>query len=121
MYQAYLLAGQECRKLQQVKESCAFYPNTTVTTDIQYKCTAKQRQTLVLRNDMYMEFCELLFIQNDTYVFVLMNIHKGIFISEYNLHYVTKGSLGLQSINVNDLLDFYTLVSYILMDAKSFH
>lgn len=27
MYQAYLLAGQECSKLLQVKDSCAFYPN----------------------------------------------------------------------------------------------
>lgn len=27
MYQAYILAGQECSKLLQVKKSCAFYPN----------------------------------------------------------------------------------------------
>lgn len=27
MYQAYVLAKQECSKLLQVKDSCAFYPN----------------------------------------------------------------------------------------------
>ncbi|KAI3362801.1 hypothetical protein L3Q82_001848 [Scortum barcoo] len=118
MYQAYLLAGQECSKLLQVKDSCAFYPNlysdtikhtvkelafsernTTVTTDIQYKGTAyKKGQFLVYSNDEYMEFGELLLIliQNDTSVYVLMDIHKGIFLSEYHLYSVTKDSLGLQ-------------------------
>ncbi len=136
MYQAYLLAGQECSKLLQVKDSCAFYPNlysntikhavrelafsesnTTVTTDIQYKGTAyKKGQFLVYRNDEYMEFGELLLIliHNDTSVYVLMDIHKGTFLSEYHLYSVTKDSLGLQCININDLPDFYPLVSYIL-------
>lgn len=136
MYQAYLLAGLECSKLLQVKESCVFYPNlysdtirhavrelafsesnTTVTTDIQYKGTAyKKGQFLVYRNDEYMEFGELLLIliQNDTSVHVLMDIHKGIFLSEYHLYSVTKDSFGLQCININDLPDFYPLVSYIL-------
>lgn len=135
MYQAYLLAGQECSKLLQVKDSCAFYPNlysntikhavrelafsesnTTVTTDIQYKGTAyKKGQFLVYRNE-YMEFGELLLIliHNDTSVYVLMDIHKGTFLSEYHLYSVTKDSLGLQCININDLPDFYPLVSYIL-------
>lgn len=136
MYQAYLLAGQECSKLLQVKDSSVFYPslysdtikhavrelafsesNTTVTTDIQYKGTAyKKGQFLVYRNNEYMEFGELLLIliKNDTSVYVLMNIHKGIFLSEYHLYSVTKDSLGLQCININDLPDFYPLVSYIL-------
>lgn len=76
----------------------------------------KKGKLLVYRNDEYMEFGELLFIliQNDTSVYVLMDIHKGIFISEYHLYSVTKDSLGLQFININDLPDFYPLVSYIL-------
>lgn len=133
MYQAYLLAGQECSKLLQVKDSCGVYhnlysntikhavrelafseTNTTVTTD---KGTAyKKGQFLVYINDEYMEFGELLLIliQNDTSVYVLMDIHKGIFLSEYHLYSVTKDSLGFQCININDLADFYPLVSYIL-------
>ncbi|XP_047447613.1 uncharacterized protein LOC125012054 [Mugil cephalus] len=136
MYQAYLLAGQECSKLLQVKDSFAFYPNlysdtikhavrglafsqsnTTVTTGIQYKGTAyKKGQCLVYRNDEYLKFGELLLIliQNDTSVNVLMDIHKGVFLSKYHLYSVTKDSLGLQCININDLPDFYPLVSYIL-------
>jgi hypothetical protein len=134
MYQ--VLAGQECGTLLQVKESCAFYPNlysdtikhavrelafsendTKVTTDIQYKGTAyKKGQFLVYRNDEYMDFGELLLIliQNDTSVYILMDIHKGTFLSEYHLYSVTKDSLGLQCINIDDLPDFYPLVSYIL-------
>lgn len=66
-------------------------------------------------NDEYMEFGELLLIliHNDTSVYVLMDIHKGTFPSEYHLYSVTKDSLGLQCININDLPDFYPLVSYI--------
>lgn len=136
MYQAYLLAGQECSELQEVIDSCAFYPNlysdtvqhavrelafsesnTTVSTYIQYKGTAyKKGQLLVYRNDEYMEFGELLLIliKEGTSVYVLMDIHKGVFLSEYHLYSVTKDSLGLQCININDLPDFYPLVSYIL-------
>lgn len=136
MYQAYLFAWQECSKLLQVRDSCAFYPelysntikhavrelafsesNTTVTTNIQYKGTAyKKGQFLVYRNDEYMEFGELLLIliHKDTSVYVLMDIHKGTFLSEYHLYSLTKESLGLQCINIHDLPDFYPLVSYIL-------
>lgn len=145
MYQAYLLAGQQYTELLQVKDGCAFYPNlysdavkhavrelafsesnTTVATDIQYKGTAyKKGQFLVYINDEYIEFGELLLIliQNDTSVYVLMDIHKGTFLSEYHLYSVTKDSLGLECVNINDLLDFYPLVSYTVfwMDTKSFH
>lgn len=136
MYQAYLLAGQECNKLLKVKDSCPFYSNlysktikhafkvliflgikTTVTTDIEYKGTAyKKGQFLVYRNDDCMEFGKLLLIliQNDTSVYVMMDIYKGIFLSEYHLYSVIKDSLGLHCININDLPDFYPLVSYIL-------
>lgn len=49
-----------------------------------------------------------------THVYVLMDIHKGTFLSEYHLHSVSKDSIGLKCVNINDLLDFYPLVSYIL-------
>lgn len=136
MFQAYLLAGQECSKLLQVKDSCAFCPTlysdrikhavrefsfsesyTAVTTDIQYKGTAyKKGQFLVYSNDECMEFGEVLLflIQNNTSVYALMDIHKGIFLSEYHMYSVTKDSLGLMCVNINDLPDFYPLVSYIL-------
>lgn len=109
MYQAYLLSGQECSKLLQVKESCAFYPNlysdtikhavrelafaesnTTVTTDIQYKGTVYKKGVCF---DGYPQRHLPLRIQ---------------------LYSVTKDSLGLQCININDLPVFYPLVSYIL-------
>lgn len=66
------------------------------------------------RYDGCMEFGKLLLIliKNDTSVYVLMGIYKGIFLSEYHLYSVTKDSLGLHCIN--DLPDFYPLVSYIL-------
>lgn len=68
------------------------------------------------RNDEYVEFGELLLIliHKDTSVYVLMDIHKGTFLSEYHLYSLTKESLGLQCINIHDLPDFYPLVSYIL-------
>lgn len=136
MYQAYLLAGQECSKLLQVKDSCTFFSNlysdaikhavkefafsennTTVMTDVQFKGTAyKKGQFLVYSNDDQMEFGELLLIliQNDTSVYVLMNIHKGICLPEYHMYSVTKDSHKLECVNINDLADFYPLVSYIL-------
>lgn len=58
---------------------------TTVTRDIQYKGTTyKKGQFLVYRSDEYMEFGKfiLILIQN----YVLMDIHKGIFLSEYHLY-----------------------------------
>ena len=68
------------------------------------------------RNDEYMEFGELPLIltQNGTSGYVLMDIHKGIVLSEYRLYYVTKDSLRLQCINTDDLPEFYPLVWYIV-------
>lgn len=137
MYQAYLLTGQECSKLLQVKDSCAFYPNlysdtikhavrelvfsesnTSVTTDIQYKGTAYKKDSFLCTEIMNTWSLVNLYsscqIHYDTSVYVLINIHKGTFLSEYHLYSVTKDSLGLQCVNINDLPDFYPLVSYIL-------
>lgn len=136
MYQGYLLAGQEYSKLLEINDGCAFYlnlysdsikdavrelgfseSNTTVATGIQYKGTAyKKGQFLVCRDDECMKFGELLLIliQNDMSVYLLMDIHKGTLLSEYHLYSLSKDSLGLKCIRIDDLPDFYPLVSYIL-------
>jgi len=136
MFQAYLSAGPGCSQLLQVKDSCNFYSslysdsikhavrefgfsenNTSVSTDIQYKGTSyKKGLFLVSKNDESMEFGELLIIliQNDSAVYFVMDIHKTDYHSEYHLYSVTKQNARLQCVNINDLVDFYPLPSYIV-------
>lgn len=136
MFQAYLSAGPGYSQLLQVKDSCTFYPDlysdaikhavrefgfsensTSVSTEIQYKGTSyKKGHFLVSKNDESMEFGELLIIliQNDAAVYFVMDIHKADYHSEYHLYSVTKQSTRLQCLNMNDLVDFYPLPSYIV-------
>jgi len=136
MFQAYLSAGPGCSQLLQVKDCCTFYPNlysdtikhavreftfseinTSVSTDIVYKGTSyKKGNFLVSKNDEAIEFGELLIIliQNDDTVYFVMGVHKADYHSEYHLYSVTKQNTRLQCLNINDLVDFYPLPSYIL-------
>ena len=136
MLRAYLSAGPGCTQLLQDKESCTFYPNfysdaikhavrefgfsennTSVSTDIQYKGTSyKKGNFLVSKNDEPMEFGELLIIliQNDAAVYFVMDVHKADYHSECHLYSVTKQSTRYQCLNINDLVDFYPLPSYIV-------
>ena len=140
MFQAYLSSGPGCSPLLRVKDSCTFYPslysdkikhavrgfgfsenNTSVSTDIEYKGTSyKKGNFLVSKNDESMEFGELLIvlILNDAAVYFLMDIHKADYHSEYHLHSVTKQGTWLQCLNINNLVDFYPLPSYIVNGHK---
>ncbi len=62
------------------------------------------------------EFGKLLIIliQNDEAVFFVMEIHKADSHSKYHLYSVKKQSTRLQCLNINDLVDFYPLPSYIV-------
>lgn len=135
MFQAYLSAGPGCSQLLQVKDCCTFYPNlysdtikhavrefsfseinTSVSTDIVYKGTSyKKGNFLVSKNDEAIEFGELLIIliQNDDTEYFVMEVHKADYHSEYHLYSVTKRNTRLQCLNINDLVDFYPLPSYI--------
>lgn len=91
--------------------------NTSVSTDIVYKGTSYIKgHFLVSKNDESMEFGELLIvlIHNDAAVYFVMEIHKADYHAEYHLYLVTKQSTGLQCVNINDLVDFYPLPSYIV-------
>lgn len=135
MFQAYLATGGGCNQILQVKDSCTFYPSlysdaikhavrefgfsendTTASTDIQYKGTSyKKGHFLVSKNDESMEFGELLIIiiKNQAVYFV-MEVHECAYHSEYHLYSVTKESTTFQCLNINNLVDFYPLPSYIL-------
>ena len=124
MFQAYLSAGPECSQLLQVKGSCTFYPslysdaikhamrefgfsehNTSVSTDtdIQYI-----KQVHHIKRD-------IILVQNDAAVYFVVDVHKADYHSEYHLYSkVTKQSTRLQCLNLNDLVDFYPLPSYIV-------
>ncbi len=136
MFQAYVSAGPGCSQLLQVEDSCTLYPslysdaikhavrefgfsdhNTSVSTDIQYKGTSdKKGHFLVSENNESIEFGELLIIliQNDAAVYFVVDIHKADYHPEYHLYSVTKQSTWLQCLNINDLVDFYPLPSYIV-------
>ena len=80
--------------------------NTTVSTDIQYKGTSyKKGHFLVSKNDL---------IKNDASVYFVVDIHRAEYHPEYHLYSVTKQSSRLQCLNINDLVDFYPLPSYMV-------
>ena len=136
LLQAYLAVGPGCTQLLQVKDSCIFYPNlysdaikhavgefgfdennTTVSTNIQYKGTSyKKGNFLVSKNDESMEFGELviILIKKEAAVYFVIDVHEAGYLSEYHLYSVTKRSTRMQCLNINDLVDFYPLPSYIV-------
>ena len=135
-FQAYLAVGPGCTQLLQVKESCIFYlnlycdaikhaigefgfdeNNTTVSTNIQYKGTSYEKGNfLVSKNDESMEFGELviILIKMEAAVYFVIDVHKADYLSEYHMYPVTKQSTRMQCLNINDLVDFYPLPSYIV-------
>ena len=140
LFQAYLAVGPGCTRLLQVKDSCIFYPNlysdtikhavgefgfdennTTVSTNIQYKGTSyKKGNFLVSKNDESMEFGELviILIKKEAAVYFVIDVHEADYHSEYHMYSVTKQSTRMQCLNINDLVDFYPLPSYIVNGAQ---
>lgn len=136
MYQAYISSGLRSNQLLQVKDSCTFYPdlysdaikhavkefrfsehNTSVSTEIHYKGTLyKKGHFLLSKNEESVEFGELviILIQHDTTVYFVMDTHEADYHSEYHLYSVTKQNTRLLCLNINDLVDFYPLMPYIL-------
>lgn len=76
----------------------------------------KKGDFLVLNNDESMEFGELviILIQDNASVYFVMDMHKSDHLPKYHLYSVTKQSTGMQCVNINDLVDFYPLTSYII-------
>lgn len=68
------------------------------------------------RSDDLVEFGELtlILIKDETVVHFLMRIFAADFLPQYHLHALNKETERIQCININDLLDFYPLTSYII-------
>lgn len=134
MFQAYVLAGPGCSVLLHIKNGCAFIPNlysdrvnhavsvfgfsendTIVSTEIQYKGTAYKKGDFLVLNES-MEFGELviILIKDIATVYFLMDTHKSDHLPKYHLYAVTQQSTGMQCVNINALVDFYPLTSYIV-------
>lgn len=136
MFQAYVSAGPGCSVLLHIKNGCTFISDLysdkishaisefrfsendkIVSTEIQYKGTSyKKGEFLILNNDESITFGELLIIliKDNTAVYFVMNAHKSDHLPKYHLYSVTQQSTGIQCANINDLLEFYPLSSYIV-------
>ena len=134
MFQPYVSAGPGWSVLLQVKNGCAFIPNlysdtlnhvvsefgfsennTVVSTEIQYKGTAYKKGDFLVLNES-MEFGELviILIKDNATVYFLMDTHKSDHLPKYHLYAVTQQSTGMQCVDINVLVDFYPLTSYVI-------
>lgn len=133
IFQAYVSAGPGCSELLQIKNGCTFIPNlysdtvnhaasefgfsekdTVVSTEIQYRGTAyKKGDFLVLNESMEFGKIVIILIKDNATVYFLMDLHKSDRLPKYHLYTITQ-STGMQCVNINDLLDFYPLTSYII-------
>ncbi len=60
----------------------------------------------------------IILIQSDAAVYFVMDKHKADYHFEYHLYSVTKQGTRLQCVNINDLVDFYPLPSYVVNENK---
>lgn len=133
MFQAYVLAGLGSSEILQIKNGCAFIPNlyndsvnhaasefgfserdTVVSTEIQYKGTTYKKGDFLVVNES-MEFGKIIIILNkDDAVYVLMDLHKSNFLPKYHLYAITPQTTAMKCVNLQAMLDFYPLTSYII-------
>lgn len=60
----------------------------------------------------------VILVKDNATVYFLMDAHKSDHLPKYHLYSLTQQSTGIQCVNINDLVDFYPLTSYIIDEHR---